>query len=106
MTIVPTWGTCVVFETNDRSVHGFSRPIRAGRWRHSIALYYYTSAETPGFSGDSDTHWRTHAPATGLDRLRLPLYKTLIFGSRCLSRLAHRVNPHMRSRLLSARDDR
>jgi hypothetical protein len=106
VTIVPTWGTCVVFETDDRSVHGFFRPIRPGRWRHSIALYYYTSAETRDFSGDASTHWRSHAPASGLGRLRLPLYKTLIFGSKCLSRLAHGVNPHMGSRPLSARDDR
>lgn len=106
VSIVPTWGTCVVFATDDRSIHGFTRPIRAGRWRNSIALYYYTSAETAGFSGDRDTHWRSHAPVSGLGRFRLSLYKTLIFGSKCLSRLAHRVNPHLGSPPRSARDER
>jgi len=104
VTIVPTWGTCVIFETDDRSVHGFSRPIRPGGWRRSIALYYYTSAETAGFSGDTTTYWRTHAPVSGLGHLRLPLYKGLIRGSKLLSRLAHGVNPHMGSRPVRAGD--
>ena len=43
--------------TDDRSVHGFPEPVRGeGHWRRSIALYYYTSTEAPGFSGDTTTY--------------------------------------------------
>jgi len=106
VTIVPRWGTCVIFETDARSVHGFTRPVRAGRWRNSIALYYYTSAETARFSGDGDTHWRTHAPISGRGRFGVVLYRVLLTASSTLSRLAHRVNPHLTSRPLPSRDDR
>ncbi len=97
VTIVPRWGTCVIFETDARSVHGFTRPIRDGRWRNSIALYYYTSTETSRFSGDADTHWRTHAPTAGRARVGLAAYRALLAASAGLSRLAHRVNPHLAS---------
>ncbi len=53
--IVPTWGTCVIFRTDDLSVHGFPVPIAPGHWRRSIALYYYTARENSTFSGDSTT---------------------------------------------------
>lgn len=94
-TIVPRWGTTVIFRTDDESVHGFSKPIAEPRWRRSIALYYYTSAEARRFSGDADTHWRAHGTVSGLATLRLFTYTTLLFGSKCLSHIAHRVNPHL-----------
>jgi Rps23 Pro-64 3,4-dihydroxylase Tpa1-like proline 4-hydroxylase len=98
--IVPRWGASVVFRTDDDSVHGFTKPIVEGRWRRSIALYYYTSTEADRFSGDADTHWRTHRAVSGLSALRLRVYSTLMFASKCLSRVAHRVNPHFGSRLV------
>ncbi len=94
-TIVPTWGTCVVFRTDDRSVHGFSKPIAEGRWRRSIALYYYTSDEAEDFSGDETTHWQAHGRHTPTGRARLWLYKFFLRGSRACSRLAHQVNPNL-----------
>jgi Rps23 Pro-64 3,4-dihydroxylase Tpa1-like proline 4-hydroxylase len=97
VTVTPEWGTCVIFRTDAHSVHGFSKPIVEGRWRRSIALYYYTSEETPGFSGDADTHWRAHGRVSGLNRLRLQLHKGCMFGSRCFSHLAHWANPLKRS---------
>lgn len=99
-TIVPDYGVCVVFQTDDRSVHGFSKPIsRPDLWRRSIALYYYTSAEATEFSGDETTHWQQHSPGGRTGRPRLALYQAFLNGSRMFSRLAHQVNPNMRRRL-------
>jgi Rps23 Pro-64 3,4-dihydroxylase Tpa1-like proline 4-hydroxylase len=100
VTIVPEWGTFVIFKTDDDSVHGFSKPIVTDRWRRSIALYYYTTVEAPKFSGDTTTHWRTHGNLSGVARVRINLYDALIFCSRCFSHLAHLVNPHMETKLL------
>jgi hypothetical protein len=94
--VIPEYGKCVVFLTDDRSVHGFSTPIREGRWRRSIALYYYTSQEAPAYSGDTNTYWQEHGRQRGLDRARLGLYRGLRFGSRGLAFLAHRANPNRR----------
>lgn len=91
--VVPTYGTCVIFGTDDRSVHGFSTPVAEGRERRSIALYYYTAAEAPEYSGDTNTVWRRHAGRAGVARLRLGLYRVLLFGSRALSWAAHKSNP-------------
>ena len=85
-------GRAVIFRTDDRSVHGFADPVAPGRWRQSIALYYYTSRETGRFSGDTGTHWRTHgARMTGP---RLAVFEALIFCSRAFSRAAHFINPN------------
>ena len=100
VSVLPRWGTCVIFQTDDNSTHGFSKPILGDRWRRSIALYYYTSAETTAFSGDADTHWKSHGSVGGVSRLRLVMYRSLMFGSRSLSRVAHRLNPHLGSNLV------
>lgn len=102
VTVVPEWGSCVIFTTDDKSVHGFSKPVVGDRWRRSIALYYYTSQEATEFSGDADTHWRTHGDVSGVNRLRLWSYKACLFTSRCFSRLGHRLNPHLGSKLVPA----
>jgi hypothetical protein len=52
--VVPEFGTMVLFRTDDRSVHGFSEPVRDGHRRNSIATYYYTSEEAGGLQ------WRLH----------------------------------------------
>lgn len=56
-TILPTLGTCVVFQTDNDSMHGFMTPV-AHHDRQSVAIYYYTAEEAPQFSGDAGTHWR------------------------------------------------
>lgn len=99
-TLVPNWGKCVIFRTDDKSVHGFSKPVVGQRWRRSIALYFYTSEDTSSFSGDADTHWKKHGTVSAVGKGRLVFYKGLMFSSRCFSRLAHRVNPHLGSRLV------
>ena len=98
--IVPTWGRMVVFRTDDRSPHGFTTPVAPGRLRRSIALYYYTATETPGFAGDTNTYWKTHGDTTSLNRrTRLAAYRMLLTGSRALSMLAHRCNPNLGSKV-------
>jgi 2OG-Fe(II) oxygenase superfamily len=93
--VVPTWGTVVVFTTNDKSVHGFPRPIAEDRWRRSIALYYYTTEESKEFQGDTATYWRAHGKQTGVVRkVRLGLYRVLNNISRAISLLAHLANPN------------
>lgn len=39
--ILPLFNRTVVFETSDTSWHGHPEPIVGGRWRRSIACYYY-----------------------------------------------------------------
>ncbi|MFN8036717.1 MAG: 2OG-Fe(II) oxygenase [Acidimicrobiia bacterium] len=91
--VLPSFGTTVIFKTDDRSVHGFSKPIAPGHRRNSLALYYYTSEDAEVFSGDHTTHWRRHAAATGVDRVRLATYHGLLKVSRGFSMAAHLANP-------------
>ncbi len=95
VTIVPRWGRCVIFATDDRSVHGFTEPIsgEADLYRRSMALYYYTSREADRFSGDINTYWRQHGNLNGTKLGRLMLYKALLFTARGFSSLAYRTNP-------------
>lgn len=97
-TVVPRWGTCVIFRTDDRSVHGFSKPITgAGRYRRSIATYYYTSREAGSFSGDEVTYWRQSRTSAGAQaRLKLAAYKLLLSAGRAFSSAAYRYDPNRR----------
>lgn len=97
-TVVPTWGKCVLFRTDDQSVHGFTRPIAAGHWRRSIALYYYTSTDAAEFSGDETTHWQAHGKLSAAGRARLALYRMALRASRAFSRIAHQLNPNISAR--------
>jgi hypothetical protein len=99
VTVVPTFGRCVIFRTDDRSIHGFSKPVQTtDRLRRSLALYYYTSTESEGYSGDTTTYWRQHGELGGAKRVRLATYRGLLFGARALASLAHRTNPNLGSR--------
>ncbi len=105
--IDPIWGRMVIFRTDDRSPHGFTRPVAPGRLRRSIALYYYTATESASFAGDATTHWKTHGDTTSTKRrARLAAYRGLLTGSRALSRLAHMCNPNLGTNYrLEARTD-
>jgi hypothetical protein len=96
--IVPRWGTCVIFRTDDGSMHGFSKPIVGDRWRRSVALYYYTAAEAESYSGDTNTYWRRLPVQGSWNRLRQRAYDVLILGSRAVAFLAHRIDPNLRDR--------
>jgi hypothetical protein len=107
-TVLPTWGRCVIFATDDRSVHGVM-PVAPERWRRSIALYYYTAEPSRHYSGDRSTHWQTHGELGGMRRLRALAYVALMRVSRLFSMLAHLVNPHYGLRTLrekASRSDR
>jgi Rps23 Pro-64 3,4-dihydroxylase Tpa1-like proline 4-hydroxylase len=100
LTIVPRWGTMVIFRSDSHSVHGFTRPIAAnGRARRSLAVYYYTAANGPDFAGNELTHWREHhaywvRDASSLMRwARLGMYRTLCLGAKTLAYLAYRAEP-------------
>jgi len=95
VSIPPVFGRMVAFNTDDISVHGFTRPVADGRRRNSLAFYYYTAGETGVFSGDRTTHWQAHGKATGIRWLRILAYKKLLLASRALSRLAHMANPNV-----------
>ena len=94
-TVVPQFGRTVIFETDDNSVHGFPKPVAEGKWRRSVALYYYTAAEADTFSGDATTYWREHGEQRGAVRkARFALYRGLLNLSRAISIAAHVVNPN------------
>lgn len=88
--VPPRFGTCAVFATDDRSVHGV-RAVGTNQERRSIALYYYTSDPPRRFSGDHSTHWRSHGTGS---RARLLAYQALMKASRLFSMAAHLANPH------------
>lgn len=94
-TVIPAWGRTVIFRTDDRSIHGFPVPVAEGKWRRSVALYYYTATPTEGFSGDETTYWREHDEQTGVvNRVRFAAYRLLLDLSRVVSILATVVNPN------------
>jgi hypothetical protein len=92
--VVPKWGTCVIFRTDDRSVHGFSTPVAPGHWRRSLALYYYSSHDTVRFSGDPNIYWQQHGKHTGMNKLRVRCYLLLTRAAHRLSTLAHHASPN------------
>lgn len=53
--IAPEFNRTVVFETSDRSWHGHPKP--AGRWRRSVAAYFFTGQPPDGYQADHSTVW-------------------------------------------------
>jgi hypothetical protein len=93
-TVQPAWGRCLIFETNDASVHGFTRPVAPQAQRRSIALYYYTAHDAATFSGDGTTRWREHGRHVGFRRARHAVFRGLMLTSRAFSVAAHVANPN------------
>jgi hypothetical protein len=94
--VPPTFGTGVLFRTDDRSRHGFAAPVPEGCYRRSVAVYYYSATEASAFSGDTNTYWDGQSGGAAGERVKRRAYRTLLLGSRTLSWLAHRVNPDHR----------
>jgi hypothetical protein len=95
VTIQPHFGTCVVFATDHRSVHGV-RVITSSTRRCSIALYYYTLDETDVFSGDRRAYWyppETSRPTDVMGKARLKVMRSALCASKLLTRIAYRVDP-------------
>lgn len=101
--VEPKFGTLLVFETNDRSLHGFTNPVGDNKRRLSLALYYYTSIGTTSFAGDASTHWVSGAPLGVFDRLLQRLSSTFMTVSRGFSLLAHLTNPRQGLKWLKRR---
>lgn len=55
VSIAPEFNRTVVFETSDRSWHGHPKP--ASRWRLSVAAYFYSEEQPPGYRADQSTVW-------------------------------------------------
>ena len=91
--VTPAFGRCVLFRTDDRSVHGFPTRVADGRWRKSIALYYYTAVDRPGYVGDKYTYWRRHGEHHGLNKARLQVHKALVAGQGFLAKAAKASRP-------------
>ena len=90
-TILPTPGTCVLFQTDNDSMHGFTTPV-AGRNRQSVAMYYYTAVDAEVFSGDGATYWRPQSMARDPHSwLRLQTQRFLLLGSRIASSVSWRL---------------
>jgi len=100
-TIVPAWGTMVLFRSDAHSVHGFTKPIaNGGHPRRALALYYYTAVDAPEFAGNEltdwrhhETYWARHGASLLMRRARLLMYQTLRLGSKALAYLAYRAEP-------------
>jgi Rps23 Pro-64 3,4-dihydroxylase Tpa1-like proline 4-hydroxylase len=95
VSVNPTWGRMVIFETNDVSVHGFTAPVRESTTRRSIAAYFYTSQDSKQFSGDATTYWRDHGRIGLLQYPRYVAFRVLMQASRAISLLAHLANPNL-----------
>jgi len=96
--VVPKYGTCVIFRTDDRSIHGFPEPIAEQSWRRSIALYYYTSYENSSYSGDWITYWRTFGDHRGANKARLIAFRGLRALGRGFAAVAFRIDPNRRAK--------
>ena len=59
VTIAPEFGTTAIFETSDISWHGHPRP--ANRWRKSVAAYFFSPEQPPGYRADHSTVWHSDA---------------------------------------------
>ncbi|UNK56866.1 2OG-Fe(II) oxygenase [Pseudoxanthomonas daejeonensis] len=68
--VLPLFNRCVIFETTERSWHGFRRitlpPERAGATRRSVALYFYTEERPAAETGP--THSTVYVDRTLPDR--------------------------------------
>lgn len=51
----PNFNRTVIFESSERSWHG--HPVRADRWRLSVAAYYFSPEPPPGYAEDHSTIW-------------------------------------------------
>lgn len=91
--VVPEWGRCVIFRTDNRSVHGFSRPIVGDHQRQSLAMYYYTARDSAIFGGDYSTYWYRARPNGRKQRARRYLHSTVLKTSQAIAILAHRLDP-------------
>ncbi len=56
VSVPPRFGSCAIFATDHRSVHGV-QPLTGSLRRSSIALFYYTVDDVDVFSADRQAYW-------------------------------------------------
>ncbi len=97
VTVAPTYGTCAIFTTDNRSLHGVDSIAETANPRRSIALYYYTVEEAEVFSGDRGTYWyepfEPIADQGVKAKWRIFVMKSAMRASKALTELAYRMNP-------------
>ncbi len=95
--VPPRFGTCVIFTTDHRSVHGVDTIAETANPRRSIALYYYTVEEAEVFSGDRATYWyepfESGTKHGMTSKGRVMVMKGALRASKALTQLAYRMNP-------------
>lgn len=55
--VVPEMGRLVLFECGEESWHGHPEPIAEGRWRKSVACYFFNPSDVVPDRSDHDTVW-------------------------------------------------
>ncbi len=97
VSVTPRYGRCVIFRTDDQSLHGVAPVTGTTEPRRSLAVYYYTSTESEVFSGGTATYWRTDGSA-GMapgDRVRTLATKGFVRASRVFAKAAHLTDPNV-----------
>jgi hypothetical protein len=108
VSVGPSYGTCVIFTTDHRSVHGVTPISENAEVRRSIALYYYTVEGAEVFSGDRETYW--YAPMQGTDRglsqrARVAAMRGALEASKTFMRISYRLDPQHSIRLGESHPD-
>ncbi len=96
VSISPRFGTCVVFNTDQWSVHSVEPISDSAAPRRTIGLYYYSVEADDVVTRERWPRWYEEgslASATSLDRARLLGTKTALGASRTFSRVAHKLDP-------------
>lgn len=97
VSVVPRYGTCVIFRTDDQSLHGVTPIAATAEPRRSVAAYYYTSTDAAVFSGGTDTYWRDTDLTTmsRRQRMRTTVTNGLVLASRAFAKAAHVTDPRV-----------
>ncbi len=95
VSIPPRFGTCAIFATDHRSVHGV-QPLTGALRRCSIALFYYTVDDVDVFSADRQAYWYPPGVWQQRDltvRARLKARDSALKVAKVLTHAAYRVDP-------------
>lgn len=87
--VAPLPGRCLVFQTDETSVHGVSR-VDGTEDRQSVALFYYTLQNVPPHSTDTTTGWQLRTTPSGV--VLSPIRRGVAAGFMRLSLLSKRLS--------------
>ena len=99
----PSPGRCVIFQTDELSVHGVSRVVGELE-RRSVAVFYYTLSGSRQSLSDRTTGWRFEQRPQGAEigALRRGLASTLMAASVALRRASIALNQRAEQLLVNA----